>query len=136
MIRRPPRSTLFPYTTLFRSLARATGFKILGHDAGKVGDGHLRLCDFRMPGLFPFERVVAGVSRRNEQLHLAFHGHVAAPGEHVMILSVLRARVLQVRVADVLAKLAYGDGLLFLALDVGVVRIPEQGHMRRSEERR
>src|SRR5689334_24802394 len=25
MIRRPPRSTLFPYTTLFRSLARAHG---------------------------------------------------------------------------------------------------------------
>src|SRR3989440_10872286 len=25
MIRRPPRSTLFPYTTLFRSLDRATG---------------------------------------------------------------------------------------------------------------
>src|SRR5258708_18700839 len=25
MIRRPPRSTLFPYTTLFRSVARATG---------------------------------------------------------------------------------------------------------------
>src|SRR3989449_10371100 len=25
MIRRPPRSTLFPYTTLFRSRARATG---------------------------------------------------------------------------------------------------------------
>src|SRR2546426_7520819 len=25
MIRRPPRSTLFPYTTLFRSLARETG---------------------------------------------------------------------------------------------------------------
>src|SRR5690606_41596143 len=25
MIRRPPRSTLFPYTTLFRSEARATG---------------------------------------------------------------------------------------------------------------
>src|SRR5438309_7306058 len=27
MIRRPPRSTLFPYTTLFRSLARSLGFK-------------------------------------------------------------------------------------------------------------
>src|SRR3712207_7173075 len=26
MIRRPPRSTLFPYTTLFRSAARAAGF--------------------------------------------------------------------------------------------------------------
>src|SRR5437763_13365462 len=25
MIRRPPRSTLFPYTTLFRSLSRAAG---------------------------------------------------------------------------------------------------------------
>src|SRR3712207_7401742 len=25
MIRRPPRSTLFPYTTLFRSVERATG---------------------------------------------------------------------------------------------------------------
>src|SRR5256886_4448332 len=25
MIRRPPRSTLFPYTTLFRSLARSEG---------------------------------------------------------------------------------------------------------------
>src|SRR5258708_23450137 len=25
MIRRPPRSTLFPYTTLFRSLLRSTG---------------------------------------------------------------------------------------------------------------
>src|SRR5262245_62399576 len=26
MIRRPPRSTLFPYTTLFRSIARASGW--------------------------------------------------------------------------------------------------------------
>src|SRR5258707_13342209 len=26
MIRRPPRSTLFPYTTLFRSLAAVAGF--------------------------------------------------------------------------------------------------------------
>src|SRR5258708_40378061 len=32
MIRRPPRSTLFPYTTLFRSISRrfaAAGFKLL-----------------------------------------------------------------------------------------------------------
>src|SRR3712207_9489622 len=27
MIRRPPRSTLFPYTTLFRSAAEATGIR-------------------------------------------------------------------------------------------------------------
>src|SRR3989475_10940122 len=29
MIRRPPRSTLFPYTTLFRSLITVTGLEIL-----------------------------------------------------------------------------------------------------------
>src|SRR2546430_13702438 len=34
MIRRPPRSTLFPYTTLFRSrLSRVTGLAILSSDA-------------------------------------------------------------------------------------------------------
>src|SRR5256885_7839147 len=30
MIRRPPRSTLFPYTTLFRSLARARPYLMVG----------------------------------------------------------------------------------------------------------
>src|SRR5437899_11200509 len=29
MIRRPPRSTLFPYTTLFRSMSRNFGMKML-----------------------------------------------------------------------------------------------------------
>src|SRR5438309_6852202 len=29
MIRRPPRSTLFPYTTLFRSLSRSDWFEFL-----------------------------------------------------------------------------------------------------------
>src|SRR2546430_409786 len=31
MIRRPPRSTLFPYTTLFRSLGTIRGFKTRFH---------------------------------------------------------------------------------------------------------
>src|SRR2546430_10157976 len=31
MIRRPPRSTLFPYTTLFRSVAVSVLFLILGY---------------------------------------------------------------------------------------------------------
>src|SRR5258708_12413423 len=39
MIRRPPRSTLFPYTTLFRSVGQHG--KLLGY-----GDGHAR-CDAR-----------------------------------------------------------------------------------------
>src|SRR5437667_2703082 len=45
MIRRPPRSTLFPYTTLFRSsppgpamaAAVRAGFTTVGIDAGKIG---------------------------------------------------------------------------------------------------
>src|SRR3712207_7567298 len=42
MIRRPPRSTLFPYTTLFRSLGRdAVGGPALldAYDAVRLGDG-------------------------------------------------------------------------------------------------
>src|SRR3712207_8948976 len=36
MIRRPPRSTLFPYTTLFRSETRCCGaFSRLPHNAGR-----------------------------------------------------------------------------------------------------
>src|SRR5690348_17581992 len=45
MIRRPPRSTLFPYTTLFRSLAghrHRIGEDGLGEFAGLVQGGHRR----------------------------------------------------------------------------------------------
>src|SRR5256885_4885531 len=34
MIRRPPRSTLFPYTTLFRSVLFRYKFKFLVHERG------------------------------------------------------------------------------------------------------
>src|SRR3989442_11086874 len=37
MIRRPPRSTLFPYTTLFRSLGALR--RVLDHGAERVGHG-------------------------------------------------------------------------------------------------
>src|SRR2546427_3143326 len=37
MIRRPPRSTLFPYTTLFRSLSRRALLAILSRRAEAVG---------------------------------------------------------------------------------------------------
>src|SRR2546430_9091563 len=36
MIRRPPRSTLFPYTTLFRSLRQ---IRLLGDDAHRAAHG-------------------------------------------------------------------------------------------------
>src|SRR5688572_32652671 len=39
MIRRPPRSTLFPYTTLFRSVDVAVGQQDAGMP-GAAGDGH------------------------------------------------------------------------------------------------
>src|SRR3712207_8861579 len=40
MIRRPPRSTLFPYTTLFRSTrTRATCSRPAGNRAGPAGGG-------------------------------------------------------------------------------------------------
>src|SRR3989449_5391011 len=41
MIRRPPRSTLFPYTTLFRSTHRrhASAFVVVaGHECGEASD--------------------------------------------------------------------------------------------------
>src|SRR3712207_7453232 len=45
MIRRPPRSTLFPYTTLFRSFLSLPGTALAqGEVKGKYGDWDLR-CD-------------------------------------------------------------------------------------------
>src|SRR5258705_12602860 len=39
MIRRPPRSTLFPYTTLFRSLAHGAGYGVvMSHRSGETED--------------------------------------------------------------------------------------------------
>src|SRR5438046_3320625 len=35
MLRRPPRSTLFPYTTLFRSIQRKVIGELAGHDVGQ-----------------------------------------------------------------------------------------------------
>src|SRR2546426_6203403 len=40
MIRRPPRSTLFPYTTLFRSALRLEGFQHQGFDRHLERLGH------------------------------------------------------------------------------------------------
>src|SRR5258708_22940274 len=67
MIRRPPRSTLFPYTTLFRSLSvRLPSRRISGLCLAptKTGDGRLwkqkgfalRKCNFRRNGWAPFPR--------------------------------------------------------------------------------
>src|SRR5947209_14314651 len=58
MIRRPPRSTLFPYTTLFRSLGwdgtrywtvQAPGIHYPS-DAQMLPDGNILLVDYSRPG--------------------------------------------------------------------------------------
>src|SRR5690242_21503021 len=68
MIRRPPRSTLFPYTTLFRS-----GHRRLG-PAG-VGDG--RILDPVMQVVFEgLGEVVGPHERRSEEHTSEFQSHV------------------------------------------------------------
>src|SRR2546430_4299259 len=63
MIRRPPRSTLFPYTTLFRSLEEALRAE------PDQQDGTLRATHFE------------ALSRLNRRAHLPIEGdeHVVAP---------------------------------------------------------
>src|SRR3712207_8178925 len=68
MIRRPPRSTLFPYTTLFRSdptaaLPAVAGGRVVGDDGHpglRARDDRLPVCDDvlrpRGGGLFPVRR--------------------------------------------------------------------------------
>src|SRR2546422_3727764 len=81
MIRRPPRSTLFPYTTLFRSAQagavglRAIGLRLLdreGQFAGRRvvrrGDGELRVARLIHP-LVP-ERSEEHTSELQSRLHL------------------------------------------------------------------
>src|SRR5256885_8776810 len=64
MIRRPPRSTLFPYTTLFRSVLR-------DHDPARLGPGirgALReRCDADLPDAYP--RRTRGVGAGNPRAH-------------------------------------------------------------------
>src|SRR3712207_8033667 len=54
MIRRPPRSTLFPYTTLFRSR------KVFQHHGAVVGR--------REAGIFPGQLIGGGDGRQPERL--------------------------------------------------------------------
>src|SRR5256885_12288414 len=46
MIRRPPRSTLFPYTTLFRSLVLLESLQQLRAGAGVLDRDHIRIHAF------------------------------------------------------------------------------------------
>src|SRR2546426_12671908 len=77
MIRRPPRSTLFPYTTLFRSLARA-------HDASAIRGVHHQALAFldRAGDRVAGDRPAAGSELHRHALRAA--DHRAAPGSCVL----------------------------------------------------
>src|SRR2546427_8534123 len=59
MIRRPPRSTLFPYTTLFRSERVAVGRR-LGDESGTDRSG-------RAGTVLDDERLAQGIGERSEE---------------------------------------------------------------------
>src|SRR3712207_1496636 len=63
MIRRPPRSTLFPYTTLFRSLEVVEGLQAcLPHPLGLALEPRDLLDDLAVQALLRREDVVRGVA--------------------------------------------------------------------------
>src|SRR2546429_6260922 len=60
MIRRPPRSTLFPYTTLFRSTARKTS---------KVASHASRISSNSCADLRPRQAIVTGSAETRSEEH-------------------------------------------------------------------
>src|SRR2546430_17737406 len=53
MIRRPPRSTLFPYTTLFRSTLHVSRFSLLGQLDDRQSNRHRPEVNDGNPGRMP-----------------------------------------------------------------------------------
>src|SRR3712207_9596431 len=78
MIRQPPRSTLFPYTTLFRSAARAAARRRpRAHRAGgHVPERHMRVLRGTRVGPAPAraadlaEQDARGLPRRGDRRHV------------------------------------------------------------------
>src|SRR3989442_6586075 len=67
MIRRPPRSTLFPYTTLFRSLLHAyVGQRLLAHAPLGPVERLLGWAAILLLALAPFGAFFAGRARSEE----------------------------------------------------------------------
>src|SRR5256885_11472592 len=69
MIRRPPRSTLFPYTTLFRSItARTTNTKEMTPD-GAIGKQWTRIFQEGVLGKIPNKADASIVDRKSTRLN-------------------------------------------------------------------
>src|SRR2546422_4613998 len=92
MIRRPPRSTLFPYTTLFRSLGAGYGGSVLtvrmqaaaharrpvlaGHANRRLA-GHLREVFGRVPVVGPKAWSTSALARKVGQVSLRSEEHTS-----------------------------------------------------------
>src|SRR2546422_3890193 len=83
MIRRPPRSTLFPYTTLFRSLPEpgtpGQGGILRGRRAGPVAGGEVVPPQGLVPGspaTLEFVGARAGGDRKSTRLNSS-HGYIS-----------------------------------------------------------
>src|SRR3712207_8124526 len=73
MIRRPPRSTLFPYTTLFRS--KQTGGR------GQFGDARIELSPLPRGSGFEFENAIVGGAIPRQFIPAVEKGIIEAMGE-------------------------------------------------------
>src|SRR5258707_4130475 len=68
MIRRPPRSTLFPYTTLFRSIdLGSAGVIILPDAVGSTTHPHLALATGKVSILYLLDQTNMGKHNRSEE---------------------------------------------------------------------
>src|SRR2546430_11092379 len=70
MIRRPPRSTLFPYTTLFRSLSGIRGGKLRVVEQVEELRAELHVHAFARPEVRSFERSEEHTSELQSQSNL------------------------------------------------------------------
>src|SRR5687768_17957470 len=73
MIRRPPRSTLFPYTTLFRSLDLE--IRGAGNLLGGEQSGHIEAIGFEMY-MKLLEQTVRELDRKSTRLNSS-HGYIS-----------------------------------------------------------
>src|SRR5256885_13326691 len=88
MIRRPPRSTLFPYTTLFRSGRTAPWWKRL---FGAAGQGSVAVAD---------QAVVSGISFIRSEEHTS---ELQSPCNLVCRLLLVKKKTVRIRLGEVMA---------------------------------
>src|SRR2546430_6841312 len=93
MIRRPPRSTLFPYTTLFRSHQRRLDAV---DDVARV-PGRQQAAGQRTAGIEEVERDARPAAGDARQLEVALDGRLAVLHRHVGDDELLRVRVVDLR---------------------------------------